>query len=65
MSVQGQHCNCTLINQNTTSGLRVQVHLANYNPNTPYQKLVLDYDEVVEYWYTFNLYLPPNLTMII
>ena len=37
-----------LCNQQTSSGLRVQVQLTSLNPNSPFQRILLDYDDIVE-----------------
>ena len=40
-----------LCNQETPSGLRVQIHLASLDPNSPFKTVLLDYDDVVALGY--------------
>lgn len=37
-----------LCNQQTSSGLRVQVQLTTFDPNAPFPRMLLDYDDVIE-----------------
>jgi hypothetical protein len=38
-----------LCNQDTPSGLRINVQFINHNPNNPIQKALFDYDDIVEF----------------
>jgi hypothetical protein len=44
-----------LANQDTPSGLKVEVHSANYDPNAPFAKTLFDYDHIVEFQYVYYL----------
>ena len=43
-----------LPNQDTPSGLKVEVHSAHYDPNAPFSKAVFDYDDLIEFEYGFK-----------
>lgn len=38
-----------LCNQDTPSGLKILVQFQSYNPSTPFQKGLFDYDDIVEH----------------
>jgi hypothetical protein len=37
-----------LVGQDTASGLKINIQLAHLDPSSPYQKIIVDYDDVVE-----------------
>ena len=48
-----------LRNQNTPSGLKVEVHALDYDPNIPFGKALFDYDDVVEFVYVISINVRP------
>lgn len=45
-----------LCGQETSSGLKVAIQLTSFDPNAPYKKMTLDYDDVVEQRSSINMY---------
>ena len=50
-----------LCNQDTPSGLKINVQFMNYNPNMPFQKALFDYDDIVEFKYVYLFYQSSNI----
>ena len=50
-----------LCNQDTPSGLKINVQFMNYNPNMPFQKALFDYDDIIELKYVYLFYQSSNI----